>query len=104
MSLFVAFEIQGNTIFKTQWTSQNGEKIFGDCWAVVLSKEESNRPVFGPKQKKTHALVFVLDRNGNVQQTQFDACSRSWVDNLHDIYPKINAWVLAHSGVNPNLS
>ena len=104
MALNAALEREVNKLFSTQWQNHPGEKRLGDRWAVAFAKEESNRPLVGPKQKKTHATVYVLDRNGNIQQTQFDARSRSWVDNLHELYPKINAWVFIHSGMDPNLS
>ncbi len=58
----------------------------------------------GPKEKKTHAYVVVHNKNDHVEEKEYDACSHSWVDNLHQIYPKVNAWVQEQTGVNPNLS
>lgn len=103
MALSAALEREVNKLFRAQWRNQSGEKILGDQWAVALTKEESNFPLIGPKEKKTHATVYVLDRNGNIQQKQYDARSRSWVDNLRKIYPDINAWVFIHSGIDPKL-
>jgi hypothetical protein len=93
-------------LFKDKWRTQPGENYFGDQWSVAIIKEENEglaTPI-GPKEKRTHAYVVVHDKNGAIQEKEYDACSKSWVDNLHTIYPKINAWVQEQTGVNPNLS
>jgi len=91
-------------IFKDKWKTQPGENYSGDRWSVAIIKEENKGAHIGPGEKKTHAYVVVQDKNDKVQEKEFDAESKSWVDNLHKIYPKINAWVQAQTGVNPNLS
>jgi len=91
-------------IFKDKWKTQPGENYSGDRWSVAIIKEENKGVHIGPGEKKTHAYVVVQDKNDKVQEKEFDASSKSWVDNLHEIYPKINAWVQIQTGVNPNLS
>lgn len=92
--------------FKDRWKTQPGENYSGDRWSVAIIKEENKGldTLIGPNEKRTYAYVVVRDKNNTVQEQEYKACSRSWVDNLHKIYPKINTWVEAQTGVNPNLS
>jgi len=93
-------------LFKDKWRTQPGENYSGDRWSVAIIKEENKglSTPLGPKEKKTYAYVVVCDKNNTVQEKEYEACSKSWVDNLRKIYPKINAWVQEQTGVNPNLS
>ncbi|CAF1250255.1 unnamed protein product [Adineta steineri] len=91
-------------IFKDKWKTQPGDNFSGDRWSVAIIKEENKGLQPGPSEKETHAYVVVHDKDNNIQETKFDASSHSWVDNLHQLYPKINTWVQGHTGVDPNLS
>ena len=91
-------------IFKDKWKTQPGENFSGERWSVAIIKEENRGVHIGPSEKKTHAYVVVQDKQNNVQEREYDASSRSWVDNLRRIYPQINAWVEQQTGLNPKLS
>jgi hypothetical protein len=91
-------------MFKDRWKTKPGDNYSGDRWSVAIIKDENDGIHIGPSEKKTHVYVVVLDKDGKVQEKEYDACSLSWVDNLHKIYPKINSWVQLNTGVNPNLA
>jgi len=103
MALQEKLEKEINKLLKAKWKARKGEEIYGNGWAVSITREESNYPVIGPKQKKTHLLAIAMDKNGNIVEKQFEARSRSWVDNCHQIFPNVNIWVYMMNGEKPDL-